>query len=182
MFYEKIRNLSMRAAVLAIAVPAFLFSGCSPLQSPAVFDYAAQDARFTIEFPSRGDAVVCSAEKRGGEFTLRAAEPERSAGLCVICSDDSCTIITQDGDGIVLSPQASARLRDVLSLLVRGSEGGSVSRSDDGELTVITYPDGAVTLGSDLMPISAELFGDGGRTVKIRDYEAVPCSNAENEK
>lgn len=182
MFYEKIRKLSAIAGALALAVSAFMFSGCSRMQSPAVFDYAAQDARFTIEFPSRGDAVVCSAEKHGGQFTLRAAEPERSSGVCVVCSDENCTIFTNDGDGIVLSAQASARLRDVLSLLVRGSEGGAVSRSDDGETTVITYPDGTVTLGGDLMPIAAELFGEGGRTVKIRDYEAVPCSNAENEK
>lgn len=182
MFYEKIRKLSVRSAVLALAVSAFLFSGCSRVKSPAVFDYAAQDARFTIEFPSRGDAVVCSAEKHGGEFTLCAAEPERSSGVRVVCSDESCTVFTGDGGGIVLSAQASARLRDLLSLLARGSEGGSVSRSDDGETTVITYPDGAVTLDGGLMPISAELFGEGGRTVKIRDYETVPCSNAENEK
>ncbi len=185
MFYEKIRDLlraARGASLLSVVAFAIFFGGCSVVRSPAVFDYAAADARFLIEFPSRGETVVCSAEKHGGQFTLRAVSPERSVGLCVLCSDESCTIVSGNGEGIVLSPQASARLYNMLALLSRGEDGGSVSRSDDGETTVITYLDGTVTLGGDLMPTSAELFGDGGRVVKIREYTPLTDTSSEKEK
>lgn len=172
MFNGKIRSILLAAALLL----SLTLAGCAGGGKPAVFGYVSESARFTIEFSQGdGEAVVCDAEKTDSLTTLRVVAPTRSAELRVICSGGQCVITPSDGgEGIPLSSRASERLTNVLALLYRGDDGtATVSRTDGGDETVITYPEGEVTVGSDLMPISVELFGEGGRRVAIRNYEIV---------
>ena len=172
MFVSKKRLALLSATLLSAA----LLLGCKSSHSPAVFGYVSCDAQFSVSFPSRGDTVECSAERTDGNISLRVLSPERSAELMVICSPGGCVITPKDGgEGIPVSSRASEGLTQVFELLYRGSDGTeSVSRSDDGLFTVITYPEGSVTVGADLMPTSVEIFSeDAPRTVTIHDYSVI---------
>ena len=169
---------STKKLLLALmpALSALLLCGCGSVHTPAVFGYVSCDARFEVEFPSRTDTVVCSAERKDGKVSLTVITPERSADLRVISSPDGCVIIPKDGgDGIPLSSRASEGLTEVFALLYRGSDGSeSISRSADGQSTVITYPDGCVTVGADMLPTSVEISGGCVRTVVINGYTVTP--------
>lgn len=174
MLYEKKRRLSLTLVLFAIlSVLAHSLTGCEKITSPAVSDYRNHNARFTLEFPSRTESVICSAEKLGEDITITVVSPERSAGLTVSVSGENCILLPRGSDnGITLSYDASSGLTDVLSLMFAPSDGASVTRSADGESTIITHERGAVTLDCALTPISVEIYeGDRTRTVKVRDYE-----------
>ena len=165
-----------RILILFLLSAALSLCSCKRAHSPAVFGYVSCDASFSLEFPSPTDAVVCRAEREGGSLTLSVTSPERSADLRVICSPDGCVIIPCGSESAIpLSSRASDGLTSVFSLLYRGSDGSeSVTRSDDGQSTVITYPDGAVTVGADMMPSSVELFSDHGkRRIAISGYNVT---------
>lgn len=168
---------STKKLLLALipTLSALLLCGCRSVHTPAVFGYVSCDARFEVEFPSRTDTVICSVERKDGTLSLTVVTPERSADLRVISSPDRCVIIPKDGgDGIPLSSRASEGLTEVFALLYRGSDGSeSISRSADGQSTVITYPDGCVTVGADMLPSSVEIIGDCTRTVTISGYTVV---------
>ena len=173
MFYGKKRATHVAASLAAIALSALL-AGCGKANTSAVFGYVSRDAQFKIGFPSRNKSVECEAVRADGRTSLRVVSPERSAELMVICSPNGCVITPKDGgEGIPLSSRAAEGLTDVFALLYRGSDGTeSVARSDDGRFTVITYPDGAVTVGEDLLPSSVEIYSeDYVRVVTISDYE-----------
>lgn len=158
----------------------FILTGCKGTHTPAVFGYVSCDARFNVEFPSRGESVVCSAERAGGKILLTVVTPERSADLRVIASPDGCVIIPMDGgEGIPLSTRAADGLTDVFELLYRGEDGcESIVRSDDGQTTDIIYPDGCVTVGADMLPVAVEIRGDdSARTVVISGYTPINDEN-----
>lgn len=149
-------------------------SGCTPMEKTSgIFDYTRYPASFTAVFSSEYGEVECEVGRVGENITLNVISPERSSYISLKISGGQC-VITSPVDSLPLSKDASAGLTSVFELLFRGEdEVISVKKSSDGLATVITYPDGAVTVGEDGLPVSVMARAMNGemRTVRIMGYK-----------
>lgn len=160
--------LCLVSGTVLVCLAAILLSGCS--QSGSLYDYANGNGRYRLTFPSPAGDVVCLLEGDGTARTLTVLSPPRSESVTVTFNGERCTL-TAGGTDMVLSPAASAELRELTALLYRGEAGAAVRRA--GEDTRICYGDGTVTLGEDRMPRALTL---GTWTVKA---EALPDDTTE---
>ncbi len=138
-----------------------------------IFAYAESDADYDVIFSSAlGD--VTSAVKRRGEVTvLTVTTPVRSAGVTVKWTESDGRVVISYGEGeeIPLSEEAARGVRAIFELLGRGkTENLVLSRSDDGEKTLLEYGDGVVILNAEGIPCSVVY---GGRTVEIANFTVI---------
>lgn len=176
-FRKRFHLFKTIVCVMCAVVMLIPLHGCAKSGGRDIFTYAAHDAEFSLVFPSETGDLECSVVRGGNIFSLRIVSPARSSNFSAVCDGVSCKLVPLADDGtpsveIPLSESASAPLVRIFSLITRGSEGAQVSKSADGETTVVTYSDGTVVLGSDSLPVSVtSRMADGSmRDVKIVNY------------
>ncbi len=130
-----------------------------------IFAFTERDASFTLTVESEYGDISCSCTREGELITATVFSPERSAGCTVTVRGSACTLSVGGAD-IALSNEAAAPLTCIFDLMFRGDSGATVSKSADGESTVISYEDGKLTLDGELMPAEVNC----GRKVKISSY------------
>ncbi|MBQ4354234.1 MAG: hypothetical protein IJC71_05000 [Clostridia bacterium] len=159
--------LKKSAALLLLTV---LLASCTP---DSLLAYRDKDARFTAVFSSGSTEVLCDAVRQGDAVTLTIVSPERSQGIAVFVSPASCTVITADGTSIPLSPNAAAGLTAFLDVLYAPlAESPVPVRSEDGDRTILSLPQGTLTLDENLLPCAVECPAVNGemRTVTVQNY------------
>ncbi len=155
-----------------VCLSAILLTGCS--RGGNLYAYTESGGRYRVRFPSPAGDVVCLLEGDSETQTLTVLSPTRSESVTVVFTADRCTL-SAGGSTIVLSPDASAELRAMTTLLYRGEAGASVRR--EGDDTLICYDDGTVTLGADLTPRALTL---GTWTVTVESLSDEGTDKTQN--
>ena len=161
-----------------------VFSACSQ-GSGDLFLYRECPSTFSVSFPSSNGEVLCHARMDAASIVLTVAEPERSAGIIITCTDDSC-LIAVDETLIPISSAAARSLLDMFHLLSSKTEGDLPTRSSDGEYTTVKFDTGSVTLDENLFPCAVEctdMNGDPWRVkienFKLQNNSETPQNNGE---
>ncbi len=157
-----IKGKFILALILAVMLP--LCTACAQ-RDTNIFGFTEHDASFTLTVESEYGDISCSCTREGELITATVTSPERSAGCTVTVSGSACTLSVSGAD-IALSAEAAAPLTCIFELMFRGDSGATVSKSADGQSTVVSYADGALTLDGGLMPAEVNC----GRRVKISSY------------
>lgn len=169
------RYMTLYRYFFAVCALLFTLTSCSAGEDSRIFDYRNSDAQFTVTFPSAYGDVVCDGVKTADCTAFTVREPERSAGVTVQVSGESCVIKANDVE-IPLSKEASAGLTCIVAAMYEPlPEPVEASRTSDGANTVITTPFGTLYLDENLLPCAVECKAWNGeiRTVTVTDY--VKC-------
>lgn len=167
------------------AVIAVMFSlfGCCADKTGKMTDYRYADADFTLTFPSIYGDVVCDGSRYAERTLLTLREPQRSAGLMVEISENSCVV--KSGDcSIPLTEKTAEGLIDVIATLFAPlDEPIDASRSSDGEKTIVTTPYGVLYLDSNMLPCAVECKtkNDESRIITVENYVVINTTTDNND-
>lgn len=164
----------------ALTAAVLILSSCAA-DPEALYEFRSSPSSFTVSFPSSGQPVVCDA-RMDDTLRLTVISPERSAGMGVVCTSDSC-IVSAGGVQIPLSAEASRAMRDFFLILSSETAESVPTRSAEGENTVLETAAGTLVLDSDLNPCAVIYTGMDGeeRTAEIRDFSSfINTDNTEH--
>lgn len=171
---------------VVIALVALGTTSCAAgrVSNDRLTEYAVHDVSYTVEFstgsnadgasseisPTGGiSAIAGRCERRGTRTVMEVTSPERLRGISVIYDSGSGACVLGAGEAAIpLSPEVSGGLTELFDLLGRSPEdGGMLSKSADGENTVVTFSDadGSVTLDPEGIPLTV-FFGERQATLK----------------
>ena len=152
--------------MIAIGVIAAALCSCSG-EEKRIDEYVKSDADFFLEFPAAwdgGESVTAYCEKRGGDVTLEITLPDRSAGIKIEASGESCSVCVGD-NSVPLSAEASEGLYGVIGALF--PENYTVSSTDDGLMKILTGSCGSVYVGDGGIP---QRVVCGEREILVKDF------------
>lgn len=158
----------------ALSAAVLILSSCAA-DPEALYEFRSSPSSFTVSFPSSEQAVVCDARMDPeGLLRLTVTSPERSAGMTVVCTSDSCTV-SAGGVQIPLSADASRAMRDFFLILASETAESVPTRSAEGENTVLETAAGTLVLDSDLNPCAVIYTGMDGeeRRAEIGNFSSL---------
>lgn len=161
----------MNKTKLALLIFTLVLSLCTVSCTPRgadIFAFSECGATFTLIFPSENGDVTLSCTRDGVSYTAKIVSPERSRDITIV-SDSGAVTVCAGEVKIPLSEAAAQHFSCIFDVMYRGDVGATVTRSGDGECTLISYDDGVLTLDENGIPTEIDV----GRIVKIKDYLTV---------